>query len=74
VGHGGALGALDQGWEVAAAAVDGEQKLQRRSGEVESSGKEMVVEMQTRESKSECMASFRMCSGSRRRHGRESRS
>jgi hypothetical protein len=40
VGRGGALGALDRGWEAAAAAVDGEQKLRRRSGEVESSGKE----------------------------------
>jgi hypothetical protein len=38
--HGGALGALDWGWEVAVAAVDGEQKLRRRSGEVESSAKE----------------------------------
>jgi hypothetical protein len=29
----------------------------------------MAVEMQTRESKRECMGSTRMCSGSRRRHG-----
>jgi hypothetical protein len=69
VGRGGALGALDQGWEAAAAAVDGEQKLRRRSGEVESLGKEMAVEMQMRESKSECVGSFRTCSGSRRRLG-----
>jgi hypothetical protein len=40
VGCSGALGALDRGWEAAAAAVDGEQKLRRRSGEVESSAKE----------------------------------
>jgi hypothetical protein len=37
---------------------------------VESSGKRRVVEMQTRESKSECVGSFRTCSGSRRRLGR----
>jgi hypothetical protein len=37
---------------------------------VESSGKRTVVEMQTRESKSECVGSFRTCSGSRRRLGR----
>jgi hypothetical protein len=36
---------------------------------VESSGKRRVVEMQTRESKSECVGSFRTCSGSRRRLG-----
>jgi hypothetical protein len=40
VGRGGALGALDRGWEAAEAAVDGEQELRRRFGEVESSGKE----------------------------------
>jgi hypothetical protein len=70
VGGGGVSRALDRGWEAAEAAVDGEQELRRRSGEVESLGKEMAVEMQTRESKSECVGSFRMCSGSRRRFGR----
>jgi hypothetical protein len=45
VGHGGALGVLDREWEVAAAAVDGEPRPRRRSGEVESSGEEMIVEM-----------------------------
>jgi hypothetical protein len=66
VGHGSALGALDRGWEAAAAAIDGEQKLRRRSGEVWCSGEEMAVEMQMRESKRECVGSSRMCSGSRR--------
>jgi hypothetical protein len=45
VGGGGASRALDRGWEAAEAAVDGKQELRRRSGEVESSGKEMAVEM-----------------------------
>jgi hypothetical protein len=35
VGRGGALGALDQRWEAAVVAVNGEQKLRQRSGEVE---------------------------------------
>jgi hypothetical protein len=38
------------------------------------SGEEMTVEMQMRERKRECVGSSRMCSGSRRRHGHESRS
>jgi hypothetical protein len=70
VGHGGALGALDQGWEAAAAAVDGQQKLRQRSGEVWCSGEEMAVEMQMRESKREFVGSSRTCSGSRRRCAR----
>jgi hypothetical protein len=57
-------------WEAVAAAVDGEQELRRRPGEVESSKEEMAMEMQTRGSKRECVGSSRMCSGSRRRHGR----
>jgi hypothetical protein len=51
-------------------ADDGGQRLRRRSGEVWCSGEEMAVEMQTRESKRECVGSSRMCSGSRRRRGR----
>jgi hypothetical protein len=39
VGYCGTAGALDRRWEAAAAAVDGEQELRRRSGEVKSSGK-----------------------------------
>jgi hypothetical protein len=74
VGHSGALGALDQGWEAAAAAVDGEQKLWRRSGEVESSGRGKAVQMWVWECKSGFVGNSRMCSGSRRRHSRESRS
>jgi hypothetical protein len=70
VGRGSALGALDRGWEAAAVAVDGEQKLRRRSGEVWCFGEEMAVEMQMRESKRECMGSSRTWSGSRRRCGR----
>jgi hypothetical protein len=45
VGRGGALGAVDRGWEAAWAAVDGEQKLRRTSGEARWSGKEMAMEM-----------------------------
>jgi hypothetical protein len=70
VGRGGALGALDRGWEAAAVAIDGEQKLRRRSGEVWCSGEEMAAEMQMRESKMECVGNSRTCSGSRRRCGR----
>jgi hypothetical protein len=70
VGRGGAARSLDWGWEAAAAAVDGEQTLQRGSGKVENSGKERAVEMQTRESKSGLVGSSRTCLGSRRRLGR----
>jgi hypothetical protein len=45
VGHGGALGALDQGLEAVWVAVDCGRMLQRRSGEARWSGKEMAVEM-----------------------------
>jgi hypothetical protein len=45
VGGGGASRALDRGWEAAAAAVDGEQELRRRSGKVESSGKREEVRL-----------------------------
>jgi hypothetical protein len=33
VGGGGAAGALDRGWEAAGAAVDGEPRQRRSSGE-----------------------------------------
>jgi hypothetical protein len=65
----GAAGALDRGWEAAATAVDGEQELQRRSGEVESSGKREVSKMGVCKCKSKFTRSSRTCSGSRRRHG-----
>jgi hypothetical protein len=68
VGHGGALGALDRGWEAAWAAVDGEQKLRRRSGEARWSGKEMAVEMWVRELKKKCIGSSRMCFELKRGH------
>jgi hypothetical protein len=61
VGHGGALGALDRGWETVWVAVDGGQKLQRRSGEARWSEKEMAVEMWVRECKKKCIGSSRMC-------------
>jgi hypothetical protein len=61
VGRGGALGALGRGWEAAWVAVDGEQKLRRRSGEARWSGKEMTVEMWVREHKKKCIGSSRMC-------------
>jgi hypothetical protein len=60
VGRGGARGALDWGWEAAVAAVDGEQKLRRRSGEARWSGMEMAVKMWVREHKRKCIGSSRM--------------
>jgi hypothetical protein len=74
VGRGDALGAMDRGWEAAAVAVDGEQKLRRWSGEVESSGRGKAVQLWVWECKSGFMGNSRICSGSRRRHGRDSRS
>jgi hypothetical protein len=74
VGRGDALGELDRGWEAAAAAVDGEQKPRRRSSEVESSGRGKAVQMGVWECKSWFVGNSRTCSGSRRRHRRESRS
>jgi hypothetical protein len=62
VGDGDAICALDQGWEATWAAVDGEQKLRRRSGEARWSGKEMAVEMWVRGHKKKCIiGSSRMC-------------
>jgi hypothetical protein len=52
------------------ATDDGGQRLRRRSGEVWRSREKMAREMQTRESKRECVETSRMCSGSRRRCGR----
>jgi hypothetical protein len=69
VGRGSALGALDRGWEVAAAMSTASRSCGR--GPVRWRARERKWhEMQTRESKSECIGSFRMCSGSRRRIGR----
>jgi hypothetical protein len=65
----GAAGALDRGWEAAAAAVNSEQELRRRSGEVESSGKREVSKIGVCKCKSKFTRSSRTCSGSRRRHG-----
>jgi hypothetical protein len=67
VGGGGASRALDRGWEAAEAAVDGEPRLRRGSGEVESTGKRKAVEMHVCERKSESVGSSRTCSRSRRR-------
>jgi hypothetical protein len=69
VGCRGAAQALDRGWGAAAAAVDDEQKLRRRSGEVRWSEEEMAVEMWVWEGKRESAGSSRICSGSRRRCG-----
>jgi hypothetical protein len=69
VGHGGAAGALNRGWEAAEAAVDDEPRLRRGSGEVESLGKRKTVEMHVCEHKSESVGSSRTCSRSRRSHG-----
>jgi hypothetical protein len=65
----GAAGALDPGWEAAAAAVDGEPRQRRGSGKVWSSGKRKAVEMQVRECKSEFVGNSRMYFKSRKRHG-----
>jgi hypothetical protein len=68
VGYCGAAGALDRGWKAAAAAVDGEQELQQRSGVVESSGKREVSKMGVCKCKSECTESSGTRFKSRRRH------
>jgi hypothetical protein len=52
------------------AAVDDEQELRWRSGEVESSGKREVSKMGVCKCKSKFTRSSRTCSGSRRRLGR----
>jgi hypothetical protein len=70
VGGGGAAGALDRGWEAVGAAVDGEPRQRRGSGEVWSSGKRKAVEIQVRECKSESVGNSRMCFKSRKRHDR----
>jgi hypothetical protein len=70
VGGGGASRALDRGWEVAAAAVNGEPRLRWGSGEVESSGRRKVGKICVCKCKSEFTRSSRICSGSRRRRGR----
>jgi hypothetical protein len=69
VGHGGAAGALDRGWEAVAAAVDGELRQRRGSGEVGCSGKRKAVEMHVCERKSESMGSSRTYFKLRKRHG-----
>jgi hypothetical protein len=70
VGRGGALGALDRGWEAAAAAtVDGEPRQRRCSGGVWWSGKRNSVKMHLCERKRESVGSSRMCLRPRRRHG-----
>jgi hypothetical protein len=67
MGRGGAVCALDRGWGAAVAAVDGEPKPRRRSGEVWWSEQGKVSEMSVCKCKSECARSSRMCSGYRRR-------
>jgi hypothetical protein len=67
-GSRGALGALDRGWEAAWAAVDGEQKLRRRSGEARWSGMKRAVKMWVRGRKRKCIGSSRMCFKLKRGH------
>jgi hypothetical protein len=69
VGGGDATGALDRGWEAAAAAVDGEPRQRWCFGEVWSLGERKAVEMQAHDGKGEFMGSSRTCFRSRRRHG-----
>jgi hypothetical protein len=66
VGHGGAICALDRELGAAVAAVDGEPKLRRRSGEVWWSEQERMSEMCVCKRKSKWARSSRMCLGSRR--------
>jgi hypothetical protein len=70
VGRGGAVGALDRGWEAIAAAVDGEPWQRWGSGEVWSLGKRKAVEMHLCERKSESVGSSMTYFKSRKRHGR----
>jgi hypothetical protein len=69
VGRGDAARAMDRGWEAAEAAVDGEPRQRRGSGEVWSSGKRKAVEMHVCERKSEYGGSSRTYFKSRKRHG-----
>jgi hypothetical protein len=66
VGRGDAVCALDREWGATVAAVDGEPKSRRRSGEVWWSEQERMPEMCVCKRKSEWARSSRMCSGSRR--------
>jgi hypothetical protein len=66
VGHADAICALDREWGAAMAAVDGEPKSRRRSGEVWWSKQERMSEMCVCKRKSEWARGTRMCSGSRR--------
>jgi hypothetical protein len=68
MGDGDVVCALDQGWEAAWVAVDGEQKLRRRSGEARWSGMEMAVKMWVRGRKRKCIGSSRMCFKLKRGH------
>jgi hypothetical protein len=68
VGGGGATEALDQGWEAAEAAVDGEQELRRSSGKASCTGRRRRSRMGVRECKSESVGSSGMYLKSRRRH------
>jgi hypothetical protein len=69
VGCCGAARALDRGWEAAAVAIDGEEKLRRGFGEVESSGRRKVGKMGVCKCKSEFTRSSRTCFKLRKRHG-----
>jgi hypothetical protein len=69
VGCGGATGALNRGWQVAEAADDGGQELQRSSGKAWRSERRKRSRMGVRECKSESVGSSGMCFKSRRRHG-----
>jgi hypothetical protein len=66
VGRGDAVCALDREWGAAVAAVDGESKSRRRSGDVWWSEQERMSEMCVCKRKSKWARSSRMCSGSRR--------
>jgi hypothetical protein len=65
----GAARALDRGWEVAEAAVNGEPRQRQGSDEAWSSGIKKAVQMWVREGESEYTGSSGTCFKSRRRHG-----
>jgi hypothetical protein len=69
VGGSSATEALDQGWEAAEAAVNGEQEIRRSSGKASRTGRRRRSRMGMHECKSESLGSSGMCFKSKRRHG-----
>jgi hypothetical protein len=68
VGRGGALGALDQGWKAAEAAVNGEPRQRRCFGGAWWSGWRELVEMHVCERKRGSVGNSRTCLRPKRGH------